>query len=138
MLECLNVLMLECWRGQYTKTIKQSNNQAILPFGLFYHEPLCAGPLVCGQGDEVDAGREIVQGDCEAGHGERNGERFVARGIVEGECGIGRTVSGADGDGIVCGVGGECKEGFFPVGCIYAQLPGREVCRYHRVALHRQ
>ena len=29
MLECLIVLMLECFRSQYTQTIKQSDNQTI-------------------------------------------------------------------------------------------------------------
>ena len=62
------------------------------------------------EGEEVEAGGEAGGGDGELSGVERDGEEFMACGIVEGEAAaveIGERGGEGDGDGLARGVGVE-------------------------------
>ena len=67
------------------------------------------------EGEEVESGGEVVGGDGELSGVERDGEEFMACGVVEGEAAaveVGERGGECEGDGLACGVGVEGEEGF--------------------------
>ena len=67
------------------------------------------------EGEEVEAGGEVVGGDGELSGVERDGEEFMACGVVEGESAaveVGERGGECEGYGLVCGVGVEGEEWF--------------------------